>query len=187
MLDAAHACVMARGVRGTTFSDVARRAGISRMTLYRRAPDVTALLQGLMAREFARILTEAQAQASELPSARERVVHATVHAARDLTADPLFLRILEVDPELMLPYVIERVGTVQRMAIAAIERYVTQGVADGSVRRGDPATLAAAIELAARGFVFSARAEPGPLDRDGALAELRRMLDAYLRPAESGG
>lgn len=64
---------------------------------------------------------------------------------------------------------------------------MTEGIADGSVRHGDPATLAAAIELAARGFVFSARAERGPLDADGALAELRRMLDAYLRPVPAGG
>ena len=36
LLDAARACVLAVGVRRTTFSDVARRAGVSRMTLYRR-------------------------------------------------------------------------------------------------------------------------------------------------------
>ena len=45
LLDAVRACVMAVGVRRTTLTDVARRAGVSRMTLYRRFPDVEALLR----------------------------------------------------------------------------------------------------------------------------------------------
>ena len=36
VLDAARACVLDVGVRRTTLSDVARRAGVSRMSLYRR-------------------------------------------------------------------------------------------------------------------------------------------------------
>ena len=52
LLDAARACVLAVGVRRTTFSDVARRAGVSRMTLYRRYPDLDALLAALMTYEF---------------------------------------------------------------------------------------------------------------------------------------
>ena len=54
LLDAAQACVLAVGVRRTTMTDVARRAGVSRMTLYRRFPDVTSLMQALMTREFTR-------------------------------------------------------------------------------------------------------------------------------------
>ncbi|CAM5511644.1 hypothetical protein SHIRM173S_11244 [Streptomyces hirsutus] len=36
MLDAVRDCVLAVGVRRTTLTDVARRAGVCRMTLYRR-------------------------------------------------------------------------------------------------------------------------------------------------------
>jgi hypothetical protein len=56
VLDAARTCVMAVGVRRTTFSDVARRAGVSRMTLYRRFPDLETLLSALMTREFGRLV-----------------------------------------------------------------------------------------------------------------------------------
>src|SRR5918992_4746199 len=51
-LDAARDCVLAVGVRRTTLTDVARRAGLSRMTLYRRWPDVRSLVADLMTREF---------------------------------------------------------------------------------------------------------------------------------------
>ena len=36
VLDAVRDCVLAVGVRRTTLTDVARRAGVSRMTLYRK-------------------------------------------------------------------------------------------------------------------------------------------------------
>ena len=62
MLDAARECVLAVGVRRTTFSDVARRAGVSRMTLYRRFGDLEALLSALMTREFGRLVAAAQPQ-----------------------------------------------------------------------------------------------------------------------------
>src|SRR3569833_2238657 len=45
ILDAAHAQVMAGGVRRATLTDIASRAGVSRMTVYRRYPDVRSVLQ----------------------------------------------------------------------------------------------------------------------------------------------
>src|SRR3954471_1902631 len=104
LLDAARACVLAVGVRRTTFSDVARRAGVSRMTLYRRLPDLEALLSSLMTREFRRGGSEGREPANGSP-VRERAVGIVVLAARRLHADPLFDRLLDVDPELLLPYV----------------------------------------------------------------------------------
>ena len=44
LLDAARATILAVGWRRTTLTDVARRAGVSRMTLYRRWPDMQTLL-----------------------------------------------------------------------------------------------------------------------------------------------
>ena len=58
-LDAARECVLAVGVRRTTVTDVARRAGVSRMTLYRRYPDLEAVLAALMTREFGRLIGQA--------------------------------------------------------------------------------------------------------------------------------
>src|SRR3954451_20103901 len=108
VLDAARECVLAVGVRRTTFSDVARRAGVSRMTLYRRFGDLEALLSALMTREFGRLVAAAQARHSA--GAPERAGRMVVGAARRLAADPLFQRLLDVDPELLLPYVTMRRG-----------------------------------------------------------------------------
>ena len=173
MLDAARACVMAVGVRRTTFSDVARRAGVSRMTLYRRFPDLEAVLSALMTREFGRLVSDARGAGGA--TCRERAVAMVVGGAERLHADPLFARLLDVDPELLLPYVTVRLGGMQRMAIAGLAEELRAGD-DGSVRAGDPDVLARGVELMARGFVLAR--DPG-ID---AWAELSRAVDGYLRP-----
>jgi AcrR family transcriptional regulator len=178
VLDAARACVLAVGVRRTTFSDVARRAGVSRMTLYRRYPDLEALLSALMTYEFGAIVASARDAAGAEATCRERVVAMAVHGSRALAEDALFARILDLDPELLLPYVTVRLGGMQRMAVAGLEDELA--AADGSVRGGDPRAMAAGIELIARGFVLAAHAEREP-DLDP-WAELARAVDGYLRP-----
>src|ERR687896_2596299 len=131
LLDAARECVLAVGVRRTTVTDVARRAGVSRMTLYRRFPDLETVLSALMTREFGHLVAQAAAQA-EGATARERVVAMVVHGSRSLAGDPLFGRLLDIDPELLLPYVTRRLGGMQRIAVAAGAEALAAD--DGSVR-----------------------------------------------------
>jgi AcrR family transcriptional regulator len=178
LLDAARECVLAVGVRRTTVTDVARRAGVSRMTLYRRFPDLETVLAALMTREFGRLVAEAAERAAGT-TARERVVAMVVHGSRELADDPLFVRLLDVDPELLLPYVTRRLGGMQRIAVAAGAEAIA--AADGSVRSdASPGVLSAGIELIARGFVLAAHSELEPgLDP---WAELARAIDGYLRP-----
>jgi AcrR family transcriptional regulator len=176
LLDAARECVLAVGVRRTTVTDVARRAGVSRMTLYRRFPDLEGVLAALMTREFGRLVAQA-AERAEGATARERVVAMVVGGCRALASDPLFVRLLDVDPELLLPYVTRRLGGAQKIAIAAGAQALA--VADGSVRTdAPPEVLAAGIELIARSFVLASH---GELAVDP-WVELERAVDGYLRP-----
>jgi AcrR family transcriptional regulator len=177
LLDAARESVLAVGVRRTTVTDVARRAGVSRMTLYRRFPDLETLLSALMTREFGRLVAPAR-EHGEGATTRERVVATTVYGASSLAADPLFARLLDVDPELLLPYVTVRLGGMQKLVVTDLAEQLADR--DGSVREdASPAQLAAGIELLTRGFVLAAR---GELGLDDPWAELARAVDGYLRP-----
>lgn len=182
LLDAARECVLAVGVRRTTVTDVARRASVSRMTLYRRFPDVTTLIAALMTREFSAIVTQLDREAGRLPNGRARLVASAVEGADRLARNPLFLRIVDVDPELLLPYVTTRLGQFQLAALASLEAQVVDGVRDGSIEASDPAIVARSIELALRGFVLQTLAEGAEAAREPELAELRRLLDRYLAP-----
>jgi AcrR family transcriptional regulator len=182
VLDAVRDCVLAVGVRRTTLTDVARRAGVSRMTLYRRYPDVSALVRELMTREFGALLRSARETSRPGSRGRGRLVATAVSAASRLRQDELFRRVLDVDPELLLPYVIERTGGTQRYAAGAIEDAVAAGQADGSIRDGDPRRFAYAVLLIVQPFVLSARTVADVLGDADLDAELGEALDRYLRP-----
>src|SRR3954469_2099772 len=82
ILAAARESVLAVGVRRTTLVDVARRAGVSRMTVYRAFPDVQALVAALMTAEFGVVITESTAAARQLSTGRARLVASAVAVAR---------------------------------------------------------------------------------------------------------
>jgi len=174
VLDAARATVLDFGVRRATLTEVARRAGISRMTVYRRYSDAPELMRALMSREFGAVLAEAQADS-------DGVVAAVIGTVGRLMEHPLLARLLELEPEVMLPYLVDRVGEFQRGARSALAGWIERAQAAGEVRRGDPQELAAAIELACRGLVIAVRSLSAP-QRAAGLRELERMIDAYLRP-----
>src|SRR3954469_13195582 len=66
-LDAARSAILAVGWSRTTLTDIARRAGVSRMTLYRRWPDTQTLLADLMTREWGRVVAAAGANSGGAP------------------------------------------------------------------------------------------------------------------------
>lgn len=182
ILDATRDLVLTVGVRRTTATDVARRAGISRMTLYRRFHDVEGLLVALLTREVERLLREVAGEAEPLPTARERLVASVVSGISRLADDPLLARLVEVDPEVLLPYLLERSGTSQRALRAYLDAALSAGIADGSVRKLDPAVSSHVLQLVVQSFVFSARITRAESDPAAARTELGRLLDSYLRP-----
>lgn len=183
VLDAVRACVLAVGVRRTTLTDVARRAGLSRMTLYRRYPDVDALVRDLMTREFGAVLREARgATRGGRSGARGRLVGTAVAAVSRLRANELFRRVVDVDPELLLPYLTDRLGSTQWTTAEFLAEDIKAGQADGSVRTGDVRALAYGTLLLVQPFVYSARLVADVLDDDALDAELGRALDRYLAP-----
>ncbi|MGP4021078.1 TetR/AcrR family transcriptional regulator [Saccharopolyspora sp. 5N708] len=184
LLRAARECVLTNGVRRTTLTDIARRAGVSRMTLYRRFPDVDSLVTALMTVEFSEILQLASAEHAT-GTARHRLVTATVHGVRLLQSAPLLQRVLDTDAELLLPYLVDRFGSTQLAAEGFLREYLVQGHADGSIRRADPAVQARALLLLVQSFVISTGPAASGIDPTALTAELTRLLDAALRPEAS--
>ncbi len=181
LLDAARDCVLAVGLRRTTLTDVARRAGVSRMTMYRRWPDMASLVADLMTREWGELALRARQRASGA-HARQRLVDGLATGARQLRAHPVFRRIVELDPEVLLPYLVDRRGTSQDGMLAALVENIGEGHADGSVRRGAPELLGRAVLLALHGFVISAGTMTDEVTEADLDDELRLLLDRYLAP-----
>src|SRR3954464_2220267 len=154
-LDAARDCILDVGWRRTTLTEVARRAGVSRMTIYRTWADMPQLLGDLMTREWAGVVT-AQVQAEEARPALDRIVAGISGTVRMLRQNELFVRIVELDPELILPYLFSRRGRSQDGILELTVAALRNAQADGAVRDGNPVAMARAMLLAAHGFVLSA-------------------------------
>lgn len=158
-LDAARACILDVGWRRTTLTEVARRAGVSRMTIYRAWPDMGSLLGDLMTREWVGIAAATQAAAADAAPAAttpEGIATAALSTVRALRDNDLFVRIVELDPDLMLPYLLHRRGRSQEALIEILAVGIATGQEGGSVRAGDPVLMARSLTLAGHGFVFSA-------------------------------
>ncbi|MEV0679795.1 TetR/AcrR family transcriptional regulator [Actinosynnema sp. NPDC050436] len=180
LLDAARDCVVEVGVRRTTLTDIAKRAGVSRMTLYRRFPDVRTLVRALMTREFGTLLRRVEEPDATRATARGRLVGRAVAGIRLLAADPLMRRVLDLDAELMLPYLVQRLGSTQRLVEAFLLDQVEAGHADGSIRPGDAVAQARLVLLTTQSMVLSIRPATTDLDFEVLLAELADFLDAAL-------
>ncbi|GAB1339451.1 TetR/AcrR family transcriptional regulator [Streptomyces sp. E-15] len=186
VLDAARDCVLAVGVRRTTLADVARRAGVSRMTLYRRWPDLRTLVGDLMTREWIGVATRAIPKPAPGIDTRARIVDGLVAGVEAFRAHPLFGKIVDVDPELLLPYVLDRRGASQEALLALLGDALREGHADGSVRPGHTERQARALLLTVQSFTLSLRTmtdEDDPeLDSAAFLGELRTLLERTLTP-----
>src|SRR5207302_8317845 len=90
-------------------------------------------------------------------------------------------QVLEAEPEILMPYLINRFGSTQQIAVTLLAHRLDAGYRDGSIRRGSIAVQAHAIVLTAQAFIVSAAAS-GPVPVFRLLDELAEMLDAYLAP-----
>jgi AcrR family transcriptional regulator len=186
-LDAARACILDVGWRRTTLTEVARRAGVSRMTIYRAWPDMPAVLGDLMTREWgevvARAVGEADAARGPDATAADRIVAEVVATVRALRDNELFVRIVELDPELLLPYLLTRRGRSQQAIAEHTAGRIREGQADRSVRGGDPVAMARALLLASHGFVLSAHTMvDDEVDEDALDAELEHLVRSAVTP-----
>lgn len=99
LLDAAREEFVAHGIGRTAIGDIARRAGVSRPTLYRKCGDKEDIVAAVLIRETAEFFVRAQAVLAPLSSAEDRMVEAFVMGMREARDHPLVLALKEFDAE----------------------------------------------------------------------------------------
>jgi AcrR family transcriptional regulator len=100
------------GLRRFTIDDVARRLGVSRVTIYRYFPKRDRLVQAVLLRELHRFLERVGAAVQPLPTLDEKLVEGVVFALGYLRRHRLLQRVLQTEPELLLPALTVRAGPV---------------------------------------------------------------------------
>ncbi|MFB7664280.1 TetR family transcriptional regulator [Kitasatospora sp. NPDC056138] len=104
ILDAALQQFTRSGLRRSTVDDVARRAKVSRVTVYRRFGSKEGLVAFCLLRESRRFLAVLDAAVAELPSIEERVAEGFAVTLRHIRSHPLMGGLLRLEPDVVLPF-----------------------------------------------------------------------------------
>src|SRR5919106_4321072 len=100
------------GVRRLTVGDVAKRVGVSRVTVYKYFPGKDQLVEAILLREMRRFLRDVDAAVAPYDTLEERLVEGFVFALGWLRKHRLLNRLLRTDPELIVPNLTVGAGSV---------------------------------------------------------------------------
>lgn len=168
------------GVRRFTIDELARRLGISRVTIYRRFAKKSQLLESVLLYELNRILREIDAGVAGCETLEERLVEGFVTSLTTLRGHRLLNRLLRTEPELILPLL--TVGGAP--VIAASREFAGRFARVQAERDGtelDEELLDVLSELFARAILSFVLTPQSAVSLETP-AEARRFAQRYLAP-----
>ncbi|GID90728.1 TetR/AcrR family transcriptional regulator [Amorphoplanes digitatis] len=126
LLDAAYEQFCRMGIRRSTMEDVARRAGLSRITAYRRFATKDALVEQVVRREFRRYFDRFLIDIQEAGTVADRVVLGFVSSLQAIRRNPLIGGLMSAEPDVLIPSLVSDGGR----TLATVQRFVA-----GQLRR----------------------------------------------------
>ncbi|GAA4618661.1 TetR/AcrR family transcriptional regulator [Saccharopolyspora hordei] len=120
VLDAAYEQFCRTGIRRSTMEDVARRAGVSRITVYRRFATKDALVEQVIRREFRRYFDQFLLDIKDAGTVADRVELGFVSSLRAFRRNPLIGGLMAVEPETVVPSLVGDGGG----TMATVSRFV---------------------------------------------------------------
>ncbi|WP_036961358.1 TetR/AcrR family transcriptional regulator, partial [Promicromonospora kroppenstedtii] len=163
---------------GLSVTELARAAGVSRPTVYRRWESADDVLRALLMHRAQVAITAVGPQATD----RAAIVDKVVRFGELLRADPVFGHLLTEEPEVFTRYAFERIGRSQRVILEWLAAGITTAQQGGTVRAGSPTDMAVMVLLVSQSVVLSHRTVTTVIDDAALRTELTRTLDGYLRP-----
>jgi AcrR family transcriptional regulator len=112
------------GLRRTTVGDVAKRAGVGRVTVYRRVGDKRELVVGVIQSEVSRLMDTVRDAIAPFEAPEDRLIEAFVVGVGIVRSDPLLRRLLETEPEDLLPYLTVDFGPILGLAASFVANEV---------------------------------------------------------------
>ena len=169
------------GIRRSTIDDVARRAGVSRVSVFRRVASKQGLVEIVIAREIRRGMAELDEAWDGGQSLEQRLVQGFSFGVRYISGHPLFDRLLRSEPEFLLPLL-----TVDGAPALALYRSLIAERLHAEIRAGRAATtdVDLAAEVIARLALSLLLTRQGAItldDNDSVVSMVRLVLVPMLR------
>lgn len=137
ILDAAEQVFSEIGVRRATVGDVARKAGVDRVTIYRRIGAKDDLVNAVIAREAALVFEKIEAAARQGRTFEDRMAlsfAATIEIVRD---HAMLNRMLDLESETLLPQLTIQGRPLIVGAVGVVMHVFDQAVQDGLLASAD--------------------------------------------------
>jgi TetR/AcrR family transcriptional repressor of uid operon len=169
------------GIRRSTIDDIARRAGVSRMTVFRRFESKQRLVDVVIAREIRRGMHELDRAWSSEQTLEDKVVAGFEFAVNLVRDHPLFDRLLRAEPELLLPLVTTAGEPALELYRSLIARRLRAEARAGNLA---PIDIDRAAEVIARLAISLLLTRHGTIDlddHDGVVAFVRLALMPMLQ------
>ena len=180
ILDAALEISAASGVKNLTMDEVADRAGVGRMTVYRRFGSRERLEENLAVREARRCLAELDSTVDPGAPVADQIAQGLLTSLRLIREHPLLDRMSRVEPNAALAALTSEGAAVFAMSRAFVAARLEAAQKEGKVdRKLDPEE--AAEILVRLGFSFLLIPQSAlPLDDDEQMREIARRLVAPI-------
>lgn len=171
------------GIRRSTIDDVAKRAGVSRVTVFRRFTSKERLVQFVIAREIRRGVNELDGAWEEGGgSLEDRLVHGFSFAMRFTRGHPLFGRLLRSEPDVVLPLVTVEGGPALAVYRTLIAQRLRAEVRAGRAASADIDSAAEVIARMAMSLLLTPEGVINLDDQESVRGFVRLALLPMLRP-----
>ncbi len=174
VVDAALEEMTLYGLRRVSVDDIARRAGVHRVTVYKRFKNKDEVVKAAVAVWLLRFFGAISEAVVSLPTPEDRIVESFVLALQGMRTDPLVSRLLENEPETIVP------AAIASSTLVAVRTFMAD-----RTRREYPdmpeVDVNETAELVARAglsFLLTPESVIGVDDPDG----IRRFARRYLQP-----
>lgn len=141
VLDAAKEAFLDFGVRRTSMLEISRRSGVSTTTLYRWYSSKEDITNALLVREARRFLVSLEEVDRSAP-AEDQLVEMTVRVFRRLGDMPLLDRLVETEPENILPKLTSHASPMLALGTTYLAVYLERLMDEGLITKTDPRPVA---------------------------------------------
>jgi len=158
ILDAAVEAASIHGITRLSVADVAKRAGLSRPTLYKRYPSKQALVSAAVVREATRVIEAVQRAVDAVDpaeGAKAALIAGLGTALRLLREHPLLDRIVRSEPETLVP----ALTTDDGLVLAVVRPPIEAMIAD-RFEPLDPVTIRRVADMLTRLLISYALSAP---------------------------
>ncbi|MCR8547587.1 TetR/AcrR family transcriptional regulator [Salipiger sp. P9] len=166
ILDATAECLSKFGNRRTSVNDIAANSGLSRATIYNHFKNRSAITTALMRRELSRMQSSILSGLNGSTSSEDIIVECVTLFVLSIRSHPLFQRMIELEPGLVLPWFTTRSGFLARSGTQLFVPYLDAAMDRGDFTCHDKTETAEWLTMVALSLVFALDTFPHLRDSD---------------------